>query len=274
MVSIDTIQFKAGSRIILQDITARLQPGRLTVLLGANGAGKSTLLKLIAGEKNPSAGRIALDNRLLSEYSSAELAVQRAVLTQQYAIALPFKCKEVVMMGRYPHFNQVPSTKDEAIVRLCMEDMMVDSLADRWFHTLSGGEQQRVQMARVLAQIFPIEDVRNKLLLLDEPTSSMDCLHQQLCLRKAKELAQAGCTVVIVLHDLNLAAQYADDVILLKNGKLLETGTTAEVFQPAFIQRAYGFEVDIIHHPGYAFPIIIPVPQPVRQNFQTTKKIA
>lgn len=273
MLEIQKLYYKIGPQSILEDISACIRPGQLTVLLGANGAGKSTLLKVLAGENKPFRGSVTLKGRAISSHRPQELALRRAVLTQQYSLSLPFRCREVVMMGRYPHFKQTPSCSDQELVRLAMEEMMVEQLADRWFHTLSGGEQQRVQMARVLAQLYPLASVATKFLLLDEPTSSMDCLQQQLCLRKAKELAQAGCTVVVVLHDLNLAAQYADQVLLLKNGKLLKAGASAEVFQPDLIRQAYGYEVEIIYHNGVDFPILLPVFTGSKQSVNA-KKIA
>jgi iron complex transport system ATP-binding protein len=273
MIQLQQVYFKIGTKVILQDISAHLLSGQLTVLLGSNGAGKSTLLKLLAGDTKPSSGGLTINQQPLHHFSAKELAKCRAVLTQQYAISLPFSAKDVVMMGRYPYFTQSPSLEDEYIVQSCMQHMMVEGLSSRWFHTLSGGEQQRIQMARVLAQLYPLSDCDKKILLLDEPTSSMDCLHQQLSLQKAKELALAGCTVVVVLHDLNLAAQFADQILLLKNGKLLASGNTSEVFQTELIQRAYDFQVDILHHPEYQYPIVLPSPLYNRHKM-STKKIA
>jgi iron complex transport system ATP-binding protein len=163
------------------------------------------------------------------------------------------------MMGRYPHFDHRPAAIDKEIVTACMDEMQVGTFAARAYHTLSGGEQQRVQMARVLAQLKDnsLHPCR-KVLLLDEPTASMDCLYQQLCLSKAKELAGKGYTVLVILHDLNLAAQFADTILLLKQGRLVTAGSVREVLQPDFIAEAYDMEVNVLEYDEYDFPILVP----------------
>lgn len=271
MYTLEDISYSVGSRTILHPLNLQVKPGKVTVLLGANGAGKSTLLKILSGELSSASGKVLLNQRPLSSYSSATLARRRAVLTQQYAVSLPFRCSEIVLMGRYPHFEHTATLADEAIALACMEEMLVSDFADRYFHTLSGGEQQRVQMARVLAQVYPTDLQPPSVLLLDEPIASMDCLHQQICLQKARALAQFGYTVVVVLHDLNLAAQYGDEWVLLKNGRVLNAGNADQIFQPSILHAAYGFDVDVVRHPGYDFPIIIPVPITVSSNYQSKK---
>jgi iron complex transport system ATP-binding protein len=177
-------------------------------------------------------------------------------------VNLPFTCEEVVMMGRYPHFSSTPAAADRQIVQEIMADLQVTHLCDRLFQTLSGGEQQRVQLARVLAQLRDTGTAAHsnncKLLLLDEPTSSMDWLHQQLTLQKARQLAQQGCAVLVILHDLNLAAQFADQLVLLRQGRLVATGSPFEVLQPATIYRAYGIQTDLLQQQDYPFPVIVP----------------
>jgi iron complex transport system ATP-binding protein len=249
-------------------VSCNIFPGELAVLLGANGAGKSTLLRLLSGERAPHTGRIWWGHRLLHTIAAAELARRRAVLTQHTVVTLPFTVEEIVLMGRYPHYGSAPSGKDKEIVKECLKEMQAGHLKDRIFYTLSGGEQQRVHMARVLAQlrgtrmdegIRPgMDEVRPGLLLLDEPTSSLDWRHQQLCLQKARDLAAGGYTVMVVLHDLNLTAQFADKIILLKNGRLLAAGERDEVLQPDFIHQAYGMETQVFHPEGSPFPVIIP----------------
>lgn len=257
---VNNISFKAGNRSILSNLSFELRTGEITVVLGPNGAGKSTLLRLLAGEMKPHSGDIYFDNQPMHKISPAALARQRAVLTQQYAISLPFICEEVVMMGRYPHFSNIPTAQDADIVTAAMDDMEVTHLRSRPFQTLSGGEQQRVQVARVLAQLWnPTNDNKYKLLLLDEPTSSMDILHQQMLLTKARQLAQQQYAVLLVLHDLNLAAQFAHHILLLQNGKLLADGSASEVLQPHTIQKAYGIEVSILQSEAHDHPIIVPV---------------
>ena len=269
MLRIENISYEAGRAKILDMVSCNILPGELTVLLGANGAGKSTLLRLLSGERPPHTGRIWWGHRLLHKIAAAELARRRAVLTQHTVVTLPFTVEEIVLMGRYPHFQNSPSAKDRTIVTACLEEMKVRHLSVRHYNTLSGGEQQRVQMARVLAQLYGWQDghagnsangmtTGTGMLLLDEPTSSLDWHHQQLCLQKVRELATGGYTVVIVLHDLNLAAQFADKIVLLKNGRLLAAGERDSVLQPDLIRQAYGMETQVFHPEGCSFPVIIP----------------
>ncbi len=255
MIRIEHISYQMGRRRIIDGLSCTILPGGLTVLLGSNGAGKSTLLRLLAGERPPHTGEIWWGQRPLHTISAAELARKRAVLTQHTVVSLPFTVEEIVMMGRYPHYRSHPSIEDGRIVAECLEEMQAVHLKERLFYTLSGGEQQRVQMARVLAQLQRVE---GGMLLLDEPTSSLDWLHQQLCLQKAKELAVGGYMVVIVLHDLNLAAQFADTVLLMKDGRLLAAGQKEDVLRPALIRQAYGIEAAVIYPEECFFPVIIP----------------
>jgi iron complex transport system ATP-binding protein len=261
MIRIDNITQWArtpAGRKILDSISCTILPGKLTVLLGPNGAGKSTLLRIVSGEKKPHAGTVFLDNQSIHSIPIRQLALQRGMLTQQYSVSLPFTVAEVVTMGRYAHYRNSPSAKDRRIVSECLQQMQVAHLSDRLFNTLSGGEQQRVQMARVLAQLGDGAADSRKILLLDEPTASMDLLHQQQCLGKARELAEQGYTVVAVLHDLNLAAQFADSLLLLKEGKLLAGGSPSDILEPGLIYKAYGMETAIIYPDQYDFPVIIP----------------
>lgn len=262
IISAQNISFWIGQKPILHKLSFSIKPGALTVVLGKNGAGKSTFLRILSGEQKPTMGRVFLGNQDLHALPVAKLARMRGVLSQQYAMNLLFSCEEIVMMGRYPHFQSQPAAVDRRIVQECMEEMQVAAFAKRSYQTLSGGEQQRVQMARVLAQLRDVssnpEAPTGKLLLLDEPTSSMDCLYQQLCLSKARELSRKGYTVVVILHDLNLAAQFADQILLLKNGCMVRSGSVKEVLRPELIAHAYDMEIDILETSEYDFPILIP----------------
>src|SRR5699024_1781349 len=180
MIRAENISYQIHGKEILHSMSFQADLGAVTILLGANGAGKSTLLRLLAGENKPEEGKVWLDRRPLTQYAPRDLARKRAVLTQNYAVPLPFSCEEIVMMGRYPHEGFSTTKENKEIVARCMEEMEVQDFAGRMFNTLSGGEQQRVQMARVLAQIETTEKSENKVLLLDEPTSSLDYLQQQL----------------------------------------------------------------------------------------------
>jgi iron complex transport system ATP-binding protein len=273
-ITAQNISYSVGQKQILQDLSFTILPGEVTVILGANGAGKSTLLRIISGEQAPTEGEVWFGNKQLHTFSLPQLAKCRGVLSQHYNLNLPFSCEEIVMMGRYPHFNGHPAANDDLIVLQCMQEMQVDQFAGRLYQTLSGGEQQRVQMARVLAQLYETDAApfTGKLLLLDEPTASLDCLHQQACLRKTRQLAQQGYTVVIILHDLNLAAQFAHKIILLKNGELVKQGAMREVLTPAFISIAYDMEVEAWHHAAYDFPVLVPTDHKNKRGIQSLLK--
>ncbi|MBO9199171.1 MULTISPECIES: heme ABC transporter ATP-binding protein [Niastella] len=274
IVTAKNICCSIGKQSVLHNLSFECKPGEVTVVLGANGAGKSTLLRILSGEQAPSEGAVLLNDKNIQTIPLAQLACCRAVLSQQYLLNLPFSCEEIVMMGRYPHFNNHPTRNDHDIVQQCMQEMQVASFTGRLYQTLSGGEQQRVQMARVLAQLCDgnANGGTGKLLLLDEPTASLDCLHQQTCLQKAKELAQLGYTVVVILHDLNLAAQFADKVILLKSGQLVKQGSMEEVLQPGYIAEAYEMEVETWHHPDYPFPVLVPASHKMMSVLKTNNK--
>ena len=261
-ITAQNISYWIGQQPILHRLSFTIHPGELTVVLGQNGAGKSTFLKVLSGEKQPTMGQVMMNNQNLHKLPVQKLALIRAVLSQQYSMSVPFTCGEIVLMGRYPHFSTKPTATDNRIVRESMEEMQIEHLSKRNYQQLSGGEQQRVQMARVLAQLRDTNarksEANKKLLLLDEPTSSMDVLYQQLCLSKARALARQGLSVVVILHDLNLAAQFADTIFLLKQGQMVKSGNVREVLQPSFISDAYNMEVDLVETDEYDFPILVP----------------
>lgn len=256
------IHYAAGRKKIISGVSFPVQQGKVTVLLGPNGAGKSSLLRIAAGEIKPASGHVLLQGKPLTSYTAAELALMRAVLSQHTSMQLPFTCEEVVMMGRYPHFGASPAATDKQVVAQLLQEMQLTQLARRLYPTLSGGEQQRVQLARVLAQLhqlLPDGSVNTqKLLLLDEPVTGMDCLHQQLALAKAQELAAAGYAVLVILHDLNLAAQFGDYLVLLRDGQLVAAGTAHEVLQPHLVREAYDINVLLLQQDDLDFPVIIP----------------
>ncbi len=249
------LTYRTGPKTLLQNISITAQPGELLVVVGANGAGKSTLLKLLSGDLKPSAGEVKFDGRNLSQWQPAALARRRAVLTQQHTLALAFQVRELVLLGRYPHFDGQPTAHDHAVVAAALDLVGLRHLAEREYPTLSGGEQQRAQLARVLAQVWEAE---NGFLLLDEPLTGLDLRHQHQTLAVARQLTRRGFGVVAVLHDLNLAAQYADQVLLLHQGRTVASGAPAEVFTPDYIHLGFGIEVELLTHPSLGHPLIVP----------------
>lgn len=250
------ISVKIGAKTLLNDVSLRLEAGETVALLGANGAGKSTLLKAMCGDLKTSNGEIQIDNHRLSDWNHCELARKRAVLSQHSTLNFPFTAREVALLGRNPHIRGKESENDLEITNEVLNLVEAAHLANQSFPTLSGGEQQRVHLARVLAQIWEIPKNSARYLLLDEPTSSLDLAHQHLSLQIARKLSRENTGVLVVLHDLNLAANYADRICLMKNGKIYRSGTPSEVLTVPNVKEVFDFDVSIIRHEG--LPLIVP----------------
>jgi iron complex transport system ATP-binding protein len=257
MIQVSDLSYQIGKKLLVKGLSFQARQGELMVILGANGAGKSTLLRLLSRDILPYQGNIFFGDKSLKDYTLDELARKRAVLMQQNQVSLGFAAGEIVMMGRYPHFQFRPSSCDEQICYLAMQKTGVTHLACRTYHTLSGGEQQRVQFARALAQVWEHPD---SWLLLDEPTTGLDLLHQQEMISTAHELSRKGYGVIAILHDLNLAMQYADKVLIMKEGKLLSWGTPAQVLTCETIHQAFDLPVRLVRHPELQCPMIVPCP--------------
>lgn len=255
MLIADSISYHAGKRVLVRDVSFSLRPGEMLVILGANGAGKSTLLRMLSGERKPSKGSLSLHQKEISSYAPPELALKRAVLNQQNIVNLDFTVGEIVMMGRYPHYQNNPSEKDHDICTEVISLTGTTHLLDRSYLSLSGGEQQRVQLSRILAQVW---DVPNALLLLDEPVSGLDLQYQQQTLAIAKALAVKGFMVISILHDINLAAQYADRILMLKNGRKWYDGTASEVLNTKNIYEVFEIDSDVFTNPKTLKPFFIP----------------
>lgn len=241
MVELRDLRYAAGKTTIIAGVSLRFRTGRFNVVVGPNGAGKSTLLKLATGLLRPDAGEVLYDGRPVSAFAADELARRRAVLSQQVELAFPLAVRDVALMGRYPHYGRTPSPRDLSIVDRALEVVGMTDRRDQPYPTLSGGERQKVQLARVLAQIWKENGDRGapRVLFLDEPTSSLDVHYQLHLLEVARALTADGCTVVAVLHDLNTAFRHGDAFFLLDRGRLaLETDDPATI--PAeLIERVF-----------------------------------
>ena len=235
---------------VLDDVTLEVVPGEVLVLVGPNGAGKSTLLGVLSGERRPTRGAVTIDGRELGGIRHLELARLRSVLTQENTVSFPFLVAEVVAMGRSPWARSVEGRDDIAAVAEAMDAADITHLAGRRYTQLSGGEKARVSLARVLAQ-------RARTVFLDEPTAALDLRHQEEVMACARTLASTGIAVVVVLHDLSLAAAYADRVALIARGSLRAVGTPAEVITAAMVEEVYGLPVQILQQSGR--PVVLPV---------------
>ncbi len=249
MIDLFNCSYQIHEKFLVKEISCSLAPNELVVVMGSNGAGKSTLLKLMSGLLKASSGEIFIDNKSIKKYQSTELALKRAVLSQHYEIAFPLTVKEIVLMGRYPYFKTNPSQRDESIVSTLMKDLGITDLAERKYHTLSGGEAQKVQMCRVLAQITGTDQM-NKFLLLDEPVSHLDIKYQYLLLEIAKSMVNSYTAVVAVLHDINLALKFADKILFMKDGQIVHQHHKSDALNLSIIQHVFGVEATLIQVPN------------------------
>lgn len=247
MLSTRNITYRIDNKILLDDVSVDFEAGKLNLIIGPNGAGKSTFIKVLCNQLQPQNGSVLYEGRNSKTISLAEFARIRAVLSQSIELAFPLNVSEVVMMGRYPHFTGKPSAKDEAACEEAMDYFDVLDLADRNYLTLSGGEKQRVNFARVLSQIwYPVKDTC-RYLILDEPLTFLDVHYQFDFMHKIIELLKGNDMLVIgVVHDLNLAAKFADKIVLLHHGKVLAAGSKYEVLKKETIKTAYQLE-PVIH---------------------------
>lgn len=261
MIEASNVYFGIKNKSLVQDINFQAKTGEFWAIVGANGAGKSTLMKLLSREHVPTSGTISFHGKDLKKYKLKELAQRRAVLAQQNSITLAFTVQEIVQMGRYPFYDSQPTQRDLAIVDHCLQKVGIAGFKNRLFPTLSGGEQQRVQLARTLAQVWEVKD---GFILLDEPTTGMDLLHQYETFQLAREMTRKGYGVIAVVHDLNLALQYADRVLMMKDGCSFAIGTPEQVLTEEHIKAAFGLSVRIIQPDNTHFPIIVPDMVPVQ----------
>ncbi|MGW3935621.1 heme ABC transporter ATP-binding protein [Streptomyces phaeochromogenes] len=248
----EALHVRLGGREVLSGVDVTARAGEVLALVGPNGAGKSTLLGALAADLPAAEGVVRVHGRPASEWSAQELALRRAVLPQSAALSFPFAVEEVVRMGRAPWAGRPEEDEDEAAVASAMAATEVTDFAGRSFSALSGGERARVALARVLAQ-------RTRLLLLDEPTAALDLRHQELVLRVCRARAHAGDAVVVVLHDLGLAAAYAHRVVILRAGRAVADGRPAEIFTDRLLSDVYQQPVEVFPHPRTGEVLVAPV---------------
>lgn len=222
MIKASNLDYHVGQKQILNDINITAPLGKVTAIVGPNGSGKSTLLRCLSGALTITGGHITLDDKPLNSYSLAALAKRRAVLSQSTTISFPFSAKEIVQMGRNPFSNVLSEQTENDMLEEIMTLLDVWDLRDRLVPTLSGGEQQRVQMSRALMQIWQQKDAY---LFLDEPTSALDLKHQHHLLEITNELViQKNLAVAVVIHDIHLARRYSHQAWLLQSGNVFAHG--------------------------------------------------
>jgi len=258
MLALSKVTLLRDGRTVLRDIDFTLAPGEVVGLLGANGAGKSAMLAVLAGELGPTAGCVSLDGQALRSVSPREQARRRALLTQQSAMPFDLRVSEVVSMGAYPHREMSGRAVDQCVAQ-AMADSQIEDLAARRYGDLSGGEQQRVQLARVLVQCLGQRRAgESRFLLLDEPTSNQDPAHQQQILAMAGRLAhEHGLGVLVVLHDINLAARWCDRIALLAATRLVAEGTPECALTEANLRQVFAIDTVVTPHPLHAGRVLV-----------------
>jgi iron complex transport system ATP-binding protein len=243
MMRADHITVRRGGRALLDDVSIAVRPGEIVALIGANGAGKSTLVRVLSGEMRPDRGQVNVDDKPLAHWKSDALARRRAVLPQVRGVDFPVSALAVIELGRSPYFDTVLRREDRHAMAASVARAGIETLLTRDYATLSGGEQQRVQLARVLAQIWRgAATDEPRYLLLDEPTSALDLAHQHAMLDTLQALRADGIGVLAILHDLGLAAAFADRAVALKNGRVIADGDAAVVLRADVIAETYGID--------------------------------
>lgn len=241
----NAVSLRFGHEPVLKDVSLDVVPGTVTALIGPNGAGKSSLLRVLSGETRPTAGEVRLNGTSLTRLSASRQARQRSVMAQSADVVFDYTVEEILRMGWVQGSRERLAASLGDLVQACG----IRHLFARRFRTLSGGEQQRVQFARALLQVWATEDDSGpRYMLLDEPTSSQDLAHELLTLRLARRAAQRWIGVLVVLHDLNLAARFADRATLLDNGSVVASGGVATVFRDALLTRTYGTRIRVQRH--------------------------
>lgn len=239
LVEVNNLCFSYGGVPCLEDISLDIAAGDFVALVGPNGAGKSSLLKCIAGDFVLDSGGVCFSGKPVGDYSVAQLSRLRSVMEQNTDVSFDYLVHDVVMMGRSCVDDKLSRADEESFIQECLVKADIEDLQFRKVCSLSGGEKARVALCRVLAQNCPV-------VLLDEPTASLDIKHQESTMRVAKQLADSGCGVVVVLHDLNLAAAYCNKVVLLKDGRVVDSGSFAKVFNAQVLSDVYQCPINVV----------------------------
>ncbi|HRP90398.1 MAG TPA: heme ABC transporter ATP-binding protein [Edaphocola sp.] len=255
MIQAKNISYTPQKIKILNQIDLQMSCGELVVIVGPNGAGKSTLLSMLANEQKPHQGEIIFKSKNLNQWEAENLAFQKAKFSQEHHSDIGLAVKDIVLMGRYPYFGSQPKTADWEIVDKMMHQLEIYHLKEKNYNILSGGEKQRVHLSRTFAQLSNNES--QKLAFFDEPLNNLDIRHQYRILEQMRQFAEDGNTAVAVLHDLNLAAQYAHKIILMKKGEILAQGTPEEIIKEEWISKAYDFPCVIMANPLTHQPMVL-----------------
>ncbi|WGE76158.1 ABC transporter ATP-binding protein [Actinobacillus equuli] len=244
MIEIKNISHKIGNTTILNNINLHIPNGGITALIGANGAGKSTLLSLIARLQNTQSGQIWLNNYNIAKADSRKIAQHLAILTQDNVIHSRITVQDLLMFGRYPHHQGKISEHDRQVVEKALQRFELDQLKDRFLNELSGGQRQRALIAMTFCQ-------QTQHVLLDEPLNNLDMFHARELMRLLRKLTdELQLTTVMVVHDINMAAAYADTIVAMKNGEIIMTGSPEEIITPENLKTVFNLDAEVLEHNG------------------------
>jgi len=260
MLEARSVSVAVRGRLVLENVDLRVEPGKVHVVVGPNGAGKTTVLRILAREWRPNAGRVLLDGIGIEQISARELARRRAIVPQVTALSFPFTAREVVALGAsVPGFELADRRIDEA-ADAAMGAVGLAGFEDRLYAELSCGERQRIHIARALCQLCVATHRADETtaLLLDEPTANLDLAHQTLVLDEVRRQARAGRAVFAILHDLNLAAAYADEIIVMAPAVIAARGPPERVFEDVLLSRTFGCPIKVNRTPPDGTPFFLP----------------
>ncbi|WP_420835616.1 heme ABC transporter ATP-binding protein [Algoriphagus faecimaris] len=266
MLQASDIHFCIRQRPIVKQASLEVKPGEILAVLGPNGAGKSTLFKILSGETSCTGGKVNYNGISLKSLKTKQLASIRAVMPQHSSVNFPFTAQEVVELGMPSNSKMLGEKHLEEVLKLTQ----TFHLKDQSYQQLSGGEKQRIQLARVLLQIWEKKPFP-RYLLLDEPTSSLDIAQQHIVLKILKQLKSQNIGVLIIIHDLNLAAHYADRVALIKDGLIAGIGSIKEVYTESLLSEVFDYPIQLIRQPEYNQILVSSLPY-AHSQLQTTKQ--
>ncbi|SFT77554.1 heme ABC transporter ATP-binding protein [Mesorhizobium sp. YR577] len=258
MIEARDVSVSIGAKRIISNVDFDMRPGEVAAIVGPNGSGKTTFLRALTGEL-PYTGSIAVNDRDLTALKAWEAAAMRAVLPQATALSFPFTVREIVKLGLLGGRSGALPGEDDRLPERALSRVDLDGFAGRFYQELSGGEQQRVQLARVLCQVWaPVLDGKPRYLFLDEPVSSLDIKHQLIIMNIARDFARRGGGVVAILHDLNLTAMYADRIFVMHRGKLAAAGSPQDVLSDELISKVFECKLKVGALPSGNVPFVLP----------------
>ncbi len=245
-----SIFWEVDNKRIIKDISLEISLGEVVSIIGPNGAGKSSFLNVLSGDIKPSSGSVSFDETNLKDISIQDRSFMRSVMSQSQQIVYDFSVKEIIEMGWLDRgIASYSGNFKEAVMKVASE-CSVHNLLEQKFNTLSGGEQRRVHFARTLIQLWrPSNSHDPRYMFLDEPTANLDILHEQNLMKLVRSKAMEGIGILLILHDLNLAAKYSDKLVIFKNGSLIKSGSPEEVLQSKVLTEVYGLDMEVAKDP-------------------------